>query len=117
MKIKPKEPQTPEEWQEDVDAAIVMTAMNAARWYGLIIGGPEVNMRRPEQILPWQEARLQTETARGASGDWLVGPRVISVSHQESICAWPCRSTGGACLRSSVAPGANVATLRLRSDD
>jgi hypothetical protein len=41
-----KEPDTLQEWQEAVDAAELLLLIDAARKYGLIRGGPEVNVPR-----------------------------------------------------------------------
>jgi hypothetical protein len=46
-----KLPQTSEEWQEAVDQATFYLALVAARSYGLITGGPEVDEARCEEIL------------------------------------------------------------------
>ena len=46
-----KDPQTPEEWSEAVHAAVWATALHAARLYGLIAGGPEVDMARCDAVL------------------------------------------------------------------
>lgn len=40
------EPETREDWQEAVDAAKASLAVHAARLYGLITGGPRVNVER-----------------------------------------------------------------------
>jgi hypothetical protein len=45
------EPQTPQEWQDAVDAAQGALAVDSARKYGFITGGPEVNVERCEAIL------------------------------------------------------------------
>lgn len=57
-----KSPQTPGEWQEAVDAATGALALDAARWYGLVQGGPTVNVVRCEQII--QEGRRRGINAR-----------------------------------------------------
>jgi len=44
-------PMTPAEWQEAVDAASGCLALEAARLYGLVTGGPKVNVARCEEIL------------------------------------------------------------------
>lgn len=46
-----RDPVTEEEWAEAVDAAVLMLGIEAARQYGLIIGGPEVVVERCELIL------------------------------------------------------------------
>lgn len=45
------EPETPEEWQEAVDAAKAMLEIDDARKYGLVRGGPPVDVARIEEIL------------------------------------------------------------------
>lgn len=46
-----KDPKTPSEWQEAVDAAKFFLELESCRAYGLISGGPEVNTIRCEKIL------------------------------------------------------------------
>lgn len=46
-----RNPNTPAEWQATVDAADFMLSLDAARKYGLVAGGPEVNVQRCEDIL------------------------------------------------------------------
>jgi hypothetical protein len=48
---RPRDPQTPAEWQLAVDAADACLALDAARQYGLVTGGPEVDDRRAAWIL------------------------------------------------------------------
>lgn len=45
------DPVTPKEWQTAVDAAHGSLALAAARDYGLVTGGPVVNVERCNQIL------------------------------------------------------------------
>ncbi len=40
------DPDTPEQWQEAVDAAYVVMSIDSARKYGLIVGGPEIDEER-----------------------------------------------------------------------
>lgn len=47
----PQEPQAREEWQNAIDAAEALLHIHSARLYGLIKGGPEVNIERCEEIL------------------------------------------------------------------
>lgn len=47
----PKNPTTPEEWQNAVDAAEALRLLEGARLYGLVTGGPEVNIERCDEIL------------------------------------------------------------------
>ncbi|MGH9942458.1 MAG: hypothetical protein ACRD9R_08895 [Pyrinomonadaceae bacterium] len=44
-------PRTPEQWQEAADAAEVLLLVDAARQYGLVRGGPTVDVARCEEIL------------------------------------------------------------------
>jgi len=46
-----KEPRTPAEWQEAVDLAEGFLLIESARSYGLITGGPKVDVARCEEIL------------------------------------------------------------------
>jgi hypothetical protein len=46
-----REPQTPEEWQEAVNAAAGARAVADCKLYGLLVGGPNINVRRCDQIL------------------------------------------------------------------
>lgn len=41
-----QDPQTPEEWQSAVDAAQIALTVEASRVYGLVEGGPVVNVAR-----------------------------------------------------------------------
>jgi hypothetical protein len=45
------EPRTKSEWQDAVDLAHAWLAFDAARRYGLVIGGPIVNVQRCWEIL------------------------------------------------------------------
>lgn len=49
--MKPKNPQTDGEWQDAVDAAEGALHLDSARKYGLVTGGPAVNVERCEEIL------------------------------------------------------------------
>lgn len=46
-----RDPLTPVEWQEAVDAAEAYLALESAKAYGLVRGGPVVNVQRCEQLL------------------------------------------------------------------
>lgn len=46
-----RDPETREDWQEAVDAAHGLLALQAAREYGLVTGGPDVNAERCMEIL------------------------------------------------------------------
>ena len=49
--MKERDPQTPAEWQEAVDAAAFFLALQSCRLYGLITGGPNVDADRCQEIL------------------------------------------------------------------
>jgi hypothetical protein len=46
-----REPHSPAEWQAVVDAAEACLLLESARQYGLVTGGPGVNVGRCEDIL------------------------------------------------------------------
>jgi hypothetical protein len=46
-----KDPHTPEEWRDAVDAAEAYLLLESARMYGLVRGGPVINVDRCEQLL------------------------------------------------------------------
>jgi hypothetical protein len=56
MSKEVRDPQTPEEWQEAADTAHILLAIEAARGYGLVTGGPELNEQRCIEILLRAEA-------------------------------------------------------------
>ena len=45
------------EWQEAVDGASALLALDAARQYGLVIGGPGVNVERCRSVIAAGRAR------------------------------------------------------------
>jgi hypothetical protein len=45
------DPRSPAEWQEAVDTAEALLLIESARMYGLIFGGPYVNVARCEELL------------------------------------------------------------------
>lgn len=51
------EPRTRDEWQEAADAADACLAIHAALAYGLITGGPEIDVDRCEQLLERARAK------------------------------------------------------------
>lgn len=57
MKVKQQDPETPEQWQEAVDMAEVLVGLDSAKQYGLVTGGPEVNVERCLEILRRGRAR------------------------------------------------------------
>ena len=50
-----QDPKTPGEWQDAVDMAEGFSLLDSARQYGLVTGGPEIDVDRCEAIL--QEGR------------------------------------------------------------
>ena len=50
-RVKAVSPQTPEEWQTAVDAAEGALALDSCRQYGLVTGGPKVNVNRCCEII------------------------------------------------------------------
>ena len=44
-------PVTDRQWQDAVDAAHALLTLEAARLYGLVTGGPEVNVERCVEII------------------------------------------------------------------
>ncbi len=59
----PVEPQTPEEWQTDVDAADALLHIQSAEAYGFITGAPHVNVERCEELLEAARRRGVTPSA------------------------------------------------------
>ena len=47
----PADPRTSEEWQNAADAAYALLAIDAARQYGLVRGGPTVSVERCGELL------------------------------------------------------------------
>lgn len=58
-----RNPKTPAEWQDAVDAAEFLLALESARIYGLVSGGPVGNLERCEDILAAGRARGVTPAA------------------------------------------------------
>jgi hypothetical protein len=46
-----RDPQTPEEWREAVMTAEVMLRIESARQYGLITGGPAIDVERCQELI------------------------------------------------------------------
>lgn len=49
--LRLRQPRTPEEWQAAVDAAQGALTLDSARKYGLVTGGPVVNVDRCVELL------------------------------------------------------------------
>jgi hypothetical protein len=54
---RPRNPRTPAEWQDAVDAAHGAIALDSARKYGLVTGGPTVDVQRAAELLAKGRAR------------------------------------------------------------
>jgi hypothetical protein len=52
-----QDPETDAEWQGAVDAARAALELESARQYGLVVGGPDVDMERCYAVLARGEAR------------------------------------------------------------
>lgn len=58
MKSKPiKNPETSQEWQDVMDIADAAIRLDAARKYGLVKGGPKVNLKRCQEIVELAKSR------------------------------------------------------------
>jgi hypothetical protein len=51
-----RDPKTPAEWREAVDAAEFLLALESCRMYGLLSGVPPMNVDRCEEILAYGKA-------------------------------------------------------------
>lgn len=54
---KPQDPKTVAEWQEALDQAEMLLRLDACRLYGLITGGPKVNVDRCVELLKRGKAK------------------------------------------------------------
>lgn len=50
-RTKPQDPKTVAEWQEALDQAEMLLRLDACRLYGLVTGGPKVNVDRCLELL------------------------------------------------------------------
>jgi hypothetical protein len=55
--MRPRDPHTPEEWQEAVNMAEFLLALDSCKQYGLIEGGPTVKFERALKIIERGRAR------------------------------------------------------------
>lgn len=53
----PRDPQTPEQWREAVDAAAASRMIADCKMYGLLEGGPEIDVARCDSLLERGAAR------------------------------------------------------------
>ena len=51
LERKMRDPKNAAEWQEAADTAAFLVLLESSRVYGLVTGGPEVNVERCEAIL------------------------------------------------------------------
>lgn len=74
------QPQTTQEWQEAVDIAHVWLLVDSARQYGLVTGGPEIDVNRCLELLEQgrQQGILPSPDAISQSGraEWPEWARV-----------------------------------------
>lgn len=49
--MKHRNPKTPAEWREAVDAAQFLLLLDSAKQFGLVVGGPDVDQARALQLL------------------------------------------------------------------
>lgn len=64
-----KDPQTPAEWQDAVNAAEASLAFESARLYGLVAGGPGIDVDRCQHILAAGRARGIVPIKAGVQAD------------------------------------------------
>lgn len=69
-----RDPRSPDEWQSVVDSADVLLLIDSAQQYGLVVGGPKVNIARCNEML-----------AAGAEGGFFPSE---PVRRRETIGAW-----------------------------
>jgi hypothetical protein len=60
-----RDPETPAEWQAAIDMAASWLLVDSARQYGLITGGPVVDVVRCDQLLTAGRARGVVPITRG----------------------------------------------------
>lgn len=65
MPLEPRDPVTPVQWQEAVDAAEALLRLDSARQYGLVTGGPKLNLTRIEWVQQEAKRRGIIPTERG----------------------------------------------------
>lgn len=65
--MKRRMPQTDAEWQEAVNLAEIWLQVDSARKYGLVTGGPDVDVERCEELLKAGAAKgFRPQTEEGA---------------------------------------------------
>lgn len=47
---KPQDPNTPQEWQEAINRAVLFRALHASKFYGMVEGGPTIDIDRCDEI-------------------------------------------------------------------
>jgi len=57
LHAQPENPRTREQWREAVNTAHFLLLLDSARQYGLVTGGPEIDVERCEEILTLGKAR------------------------------------------------------------
>jgi hypothetical protein len=111
----PQDPQTPEEWQECVNLAAGWRQVADCKMYGLVQGGPDIDVRRCDQLLergrtarvnracsmpcrPWIARRVSSRSAPGdtAARGALYRTRGLGVVRSSSGRIATSRGAGGA---------------------
>ena len=75
IKNRFRNPRTPEELQDAMDAAYACITLDDARQYGLVIGGPKINVDRAEEILALGKAAGYTPSPDAIERFLLGSPR------------------------------------------
>ena len=76
-----KDPQTRDEWQEAANLAHTLLLIDAARFYGLINRGPDIDTDRCEEIIERAQALGITPTRHSCAGrNELIEPLLAELS-------------------------------------
>jgi hypothetical protein len=84
------EPQTEVEWQIAVDAANALLRIDAARQYGLIVGGPAIDVDRCVELLE-RGAAQGTVPRRESVEEYVVGFNQELAQQKASVLGLPGR--------------------------
>ena len=82
------EPITAHDWQMAVDAASALLSIEAARDYGLIVGGPDVDLVRCEEIIGRGAARGIVPSSDAPSryvGEWNAEARRVLQGEEKRL--------------------------------
>ena len=67
----PRDPETPQEWQNAADAADALLKIDSARIYGLVTGGPEIDADRCRELVHRAKELHGIEPREDAVGRYL----------------------------------------------